>query len=156
MKKNTPFAVTSGFAATLTILGMGAISQLSSEWALIMAPFGASCVIVFGLPNSPLAQTKNIVFGHLLTSMVGLSMLTVLGNTLPSLALGVGLGIMLMQLTDTTHPPAGANPLLIVLTDQQWPFLFQTVLPGSLCLVLAAYSYKQLNDKLSQSQRGFF
>ncbi|EJL6401218.1 HPP family protein, partial [Vibrio navarrensis] len=65
MKKNTPFAVTSGFAATLTILGMGAISQISSEWALIMAPFGASCVIAFGLPNSPLAQTKNIVFGHL-------------------------------------------------------------------------------------------
>lgn len=150
------FALTSGFAAALTILCMGVIGEMSKDWVLLMAPFGASCVIAFGLPNSPLAQTKNIVFGHLITTLVGLVMLNILGSTPLSLAMGVGLGITLMQLTDTMHPPAGANPLLVILTGQHWEFVYHTVLPGSLFLVLFAYLYKKLNARLVQSNRGLF
>ncbi|SEG75249.1 HPP family protein [Vibrio hangzhouensis] len=71
MRKHT-FALTSGFAAALTILCMGLIGETSKDWGLLMAPFGASCVIAFGLPNSPLAQAKNIVLGYLITILVGL------------------------------------------------------------------------------------
>ncbi|MCG9752224.1 HPP family protein [Vibrio brasiliensis] len=155
MQKHT-FAVVSGLAAALTIYLMGLVGEASDNWALIMAPFGASCVIAFGLPNSPLARPKNIILGHLITTFVGLFILNTLGSNPQSLAIGVGLGITLMLATDTTHPPAGANPLLVILTGQHWEFLYQTVLPGSLALVLSAYLYKRANNKLSQSNRGLF
>jgi len=146
MRKHT-FALFSGTAATLTIFFMGLIGKMSENWILLMAPFGASCVIAFGLPNSPLAQAKNIVLGHLFTTLVGLVMLNFLGSSPLSLALGVGIGIAVMLITDTTHPPAGANPLLVMLTEQHWDFVYHTVIPGSVFLVLIAQLYKKLYIK---------
>ncbi|WP_375748122.1 HPP family protein [Vibrio sp. HN007] len=148
MRKHA-FALISGFAAALTIFFMGLIGEMSTDWVLLMAPFGASCVIAFGLPNSPLAQPKNIVLGHLITTIVGLVMLNILGSSPLSLALGVGIGIALMLITDTTHPPAGANPLLVMLTEQHWDFVSHTVLPGSVFLVLSAHLYKKLYIKFA-------
>lgn len=146
MRKHA-FALFSGFSAAFTIFFMALIGEMSNDWILLMAPFGASCVLVFGLPNSPLAQAKNIVLGHLITTLVGLVMLNILGSSPLSLASGVGIGITLMLITETTHPPAGANPLLVMLTEQHWDFIYQTVLPGTVFLVLSAYLYKKIYIK---------
>jgi CBS-domain-containing membrane protein len=60
------------------------------------------------------------------------------------LALGVGLAITLMHRMALIHPPAGANPLLVLMTGQEWPFLWQTVLPGALLLILLSHGFQRL------------
>lgn len=100
-----------GLGAAIAIFVLCVSSDLLHGAVFIMAPFGATTVLVFGLPNSPLAQPKNVIFGHLITALIGLIFLHSFGVTSFSLALATGLGVASMMLTDTTHPPAGANPL---------------------------------------------
>ncbi|MCT8467477.1 HPP family protein [Chromohalobacter canadensis] len=109
-----------------------------------MAPFGATMVILFGLPSSPLAQPRNILFGHLITSAVGMIVLHTLGVSPLSLGLAVGLGIFCMLITETTHPPAGANPLVIMLTGQSWQFLLFPVGIGALAILGFGLIYHRL------------
>lgn len=117
-----------------------------SKWAnnpFIMAPFGASCVLLFAVSQSPLAQPRNVIFGHLIAAFVGLTFLELFGNGFISTAVAVGIAIFLMQATRCVHPPAGANPLVILLTANQmhydWQFLLFPVLSGAIVLVLIAY-----------------
>ncbi|MGL4757220.1 MAG: HPP family protein, partial [Aeromonadaceae bacterium] len=128
-------AILAGSGAALAIFTLCELSVLQQR-ALLMAPFGATAVLLFALPQSPLAQAKNVIFGHLITAFVGLAVLHSVGVTPVTLALATGAAIALMLLTDTTHPPAGANPLLIMLTHQAWPFLITPVLSGAILLVL--------------------
>ncbi len=105
----------------------------------IMVPFGATCVLAFALPESPLAQPRHIVGGHLVTAGVGLAVLYFLGQGIWVSALAVALGIVCMQILRVTHPPAGANPLLILALEPSWLFLISPVLLGSLMIVLISY-----------------
>ena len=133
-----------GAAAAIGVIGM-----LSSATAVpwLMAPFGATAVLVFGLPDSPLAQPRNVVLGHLLTSLVGLVFLTVLGPSWWSVALAVSTAIAVMQLTRTVHPPAGANPLVVMLSGASWSFLAAPVLIGSVAIVLIALLCNNLSSE---------
>lgn len=133
-------ALFAGVGAALCITGLSLMGTLQdSIW--LMAPFGATMVILFGLPASPLAQPRNIILGHLLTSAVGLSVASVVGVHTWSLGLAVGLAVMLMLLTHTTHPPAGANPLIIMFSGEGWDFLLTPVAAGTLTIVLFGYLY---------------
>ncbi|NEW09200.1 HPP family protein [Paenibacillus sp. SYP-B3998] len=129
-----------GFLAILICSLFGDAAKIS----LLMAPFGASCVIAFALPQSPLAQPRSLVGGHVLSTLIGLSALTAFGTHAWSMALAVGAAITLMQLTRTLHPPAGADPLLVMLTGAKWSFLFTPVLLGALVLVLVALCYHRV------------
>lgn len=60
------------------------------------------------------------------------------------MAAGVGLAIAGMLLTDTLHPPAGANPIVVVLSHATWGFLLAPVLAGTLCIVLIGVLYHRL------------
>ncbi|MCJ2131155.1 HPP family protein [Methylobacterium sp. E-045] len=104
--------------------------------SLLIAPFGASCVLVFGLPRSPLAQPRNVVGGHVISSAVGLICLSVLGASPVSFGLGVGVAIAVMLLTRTTHPPAGADPIVVILVGASWQFLFLPAFSGALIIVI--------------------
>lgn len=136
-------ALLAGLGAALAIALLGWL-DLGWQLSLLMAPFGASCVLLFSLPESPLARPQNVLGGHLLAATVGLLVQELPLPLALQLALGVGLAIALMQGLRLIHPPAGANPLLVLLTDQSWPFLWQTVLPGALLLVLIAAGYRRL------------
>jgi CBS-domain-containing membrane protein len=141
-------ALFSGLGASLAI---GVLSYADTEIlnaALLMAPFGATTVLVFGVPDSPLAQPKNVIFGHLLTAFIGVVFVQFVGVTPLSLAMATGLAVSMMLLTKTTHPPAGANPLLIMLTGQSWGFLFTPVLIGAIVIVLVGKSMNTLRRKL--------
>ena len=140
-----------GSALAIVILALLDNAQLQHIW--IMAPFGASAVLVFGVPDSPLAQPKNVILGHLLTAFIGLIFLTNFSVTPITLALATGLGVSAMLLSKTTHPPAGANPLLIMLTGQSWSFLLTPVLSGAIVIVLCGMLMTKLRGKfLSQTQ----
>lgn len=133
-------ALIAGIGATLCTLVLTHLDEWQHElW--LMAPFGATMVILFGLPANPLAQPKNIILGHLLTTLVGLVVLHTWGMTPLSLSVAVGMAISLMLLTKTTHPPAGANPLVVMLTAQDWPFLIAPVLTGALLITLSGWLY---------------
>jgi CBS-domain-containing membrane protein len=143
------FSFIAGFGAFIAIFILAFLNEVTSEGLWLMAPFGATAVLVFGIPKSPLAQPKNVILGHLITAIVGLSFVS-LGVISPwTMALATGIGVSLMLLTNTTHPPAGANPLLILMTQQDWPFLFNPVLAGAISIVLVGWAINILRNKVA-------
>ncbi|HGH6014535.1 TPA: HPP family protein [Vibrio mimicus] len=142
--------VISIFAGVGAFLAIGLLTFLDSTLtnvALLMAPFGATAVLVFGVPDSPLAQPKNVIFGHLITAFVGIFFTQFIGVSSLSLALATGIAVSAMLLTKTTHPPAGANPLLIMLAGQSWTFLVTPVLLGAVLIVLVGKSMQVLHKQ---------
>ncbi|MFM2408928.1 MAG: hypothetical protein RL358_1670 [Pseudomonadota bacterium] len=108
---------------------------------LILGSFGASCVLLFGFPDVPFSQPRNVIVGHVLSSFVGLAILAIFGAHSWSLALAVGTAIALMMLARTVHPPAGSNPVIVFLTKPAWGFLLYPTLFGAIILVLIALIY---------------
>ncbi|WP_439622923.1 HPP family protein [Shinella sp.] len=129
-----------GFGGFLVIYLLAGLTD-RFDWPLLVAPFGASCVLVFALPQSPLARPKNLVFGHLISAFIGLCVLALLGPGPLSLAIAVGLAIAAMQATDTLHPPAGADPIVVLLSGASWSFLVFPILAGTLAIFAVAWVY---------------
>ncbi len=134
--KNLLTALFAGLGAALAIGFLSLFETSTGELALLMAPFGATAVLVFGVPGSPLAQPKNVIVGHLLTALIGVLFANYLPINAITLAIATGAGVSGMLLTRTTHPPAGANPILIMLSGQSWWFLVTPVLVGTLVIVV--------------------
>lgn len=96
-----------GFGAFVAIFILAFLNEITSEGLWLMAPFGATAVLVFGIPQSLLAQPKNVIFGHLITAIVGLSFV-IFGIIVPrtmALATGIGVSRMLLQVL-LIHQPA--------------------------------------------------
>lgn len=129
-------AVMAGIGACMGIGLLGLVEQSNPELAVLMAPFGATAVLIFALPNSPLAQPVNVIFGHLITASIGLVFVHFADVTPVTIGVASGLAVAAMVLTNTIHPPAGANPILIMLTTQSWEFLIAPVMIGAVVLVL--------------------
>ena len=133
-----------GFAA-ICLLGL---AGTGIHQTVLIAPFGASCVLLFAAPESPFAQPRNLVCGHLLTASVGLAMLWLFGNSIWSIGLAVGLVIALMELSRTVHPPAGANPVVIMLGGKMKLFFLLTpVLLGVAILLVLALLVNNLSGR---------
>jgi CBS-domain-containing membrane protein len=115
---------------------------------LMLAPFTTSIVLVMSARGSAFARPRNVVGGHVLSALAGLVVLHVLGETPWFAALAVGIAIAAMQATDTMHPPAGINALIMVVAHPAWTFLFVPVLAGAICLVLFARGYHAMVDWL--------
>lgn len=133
--KKIIFPIMAGTFATLTIGVLAYLGSATNSVLWLMAPFGATVVLVFGVPKSPLAQPKNVIVGHLLTAFIGVLFVEYVGVEPWSLAIATGLAVTIMLLTNTTHPPAGANPMVIMLSGQSWAFLFNPVLIGACVIV---------------------
>lgn len=111
---------------------------------LIIPPFGATVVLALGVHESPLAQPRNILGGHMIAGIIGVGALVLLGDAWWAMALAVGTAIAAMQLTRTVHPPAGANPILIMLGGADWSFLLLPLLAGTSALVVFAVVFNKL------------
>lgn len=127
----------------LGILLLGVLSKVSGN-PLLIAPFGATCVLLFAVPESPLAQPRAVLGGHLLATLIGLACLAAFGSDWTSIASAVGLSIGVMQLTRTVHPPAGATPIVVVMSGAPWHFLVSPVLVGCGLLVVLALVFNNL------------
>lgn len=125
------------------MLALGLLSEYSG-YTLLIAPFGASSFLLFGFPASPLVRKRNLVGGHLLTAMVGLLFLTFAPSSTLMMALAVGLGAFLMLATGTSHPPAGANPIVIMMTNAHWQFLLTPILAGVIFLLAVGFLHKSI------------
>ena len=106
---------------------------------VIMAPFGATCVLLFALPTAPLAQPRSVIGGHFISALIGILVINLFGDGLIFIALATGLSIAAMQFLRVVHAPAGANPVLIIMSGiNDYTFLFTPVLIGSVLLVAVA------------------
>ncbi|MGE7696019.1 HPP family protein [Lysinibacillus sp. NPDC094177] len=112
----------------------------------LMASLGGSCVLVFVVWNAPLSQPRNIIGGHLISAFIGLIMYSLLGTSIVSISLGVGLTIFLMSLLGIIHPPAGANPIIIILGGYGWNYLVMPVLIGALIIVFFGLVINNLRE----------
>lgn len=148
-------AMVAGLGAMVCITALSGLTRLDGSMIGLMAPFGATMVILFGLPESPLAQPRNILLGHLLTSAIGLGVVTLLGVSPWTLGLAVGLAVAAMLVTNTTHPPAGANPLLVMLTGESWDFLLAPVTLGALLILVFGFVYHRLISGVSYPKRWY-
>ena len=96
-------------------------------------------VLLYGYPESPFAQPKNVFFGHLITAIVGLIILNFVQLpifiTIPA---AVGFGVGLMILFNVTHPPAGGNPIIVIVGSVSFDYLFSPVITGSIIIILSA------------------
>lgn len=133
--------------SALTIGGVALMDRyLGSpmDLPLIIAPFGASAVLVFGAPASPLAKPRNVIGSHVLSALVGVFFAQNFGTCVPlAAACAVATAIVLMLLTGTLHPPGGATALIAVIGGPQIShlgYLFALVpcFTGSLIVVVAA------------------
>ncbi|WP_458232545.1 HPP family protein [Roseateles sp. P5_E8] len=137
--------------ACLGLLCAGLLSRAAMPAGLpwLVAPIGASAVLVFGVPASPLAQPWAVVGGNTVSALVGIACMNWLPlPPLPTAAVAVALAIALMFLLRCLHPPGGAAGLLMVLTaTHDWHFAFVPVALNSLLLVLAGMAYNTLTGR---------
>ena len=143
---NKLFPVIAGLGATLAIGVLAYLDQNTEAGLWLMAPFGATTVLVFGVPASPLAQPKNVIVGHVLSSTIGVIFYSYIGVFPWSLALATGLAVMVMLATKTTHPPAGADPILIMLLGKSWSFILTPVFAGAVTIVLIGAYVNRLSE----------
>ncbi|WP_127531016.1 HPP family protein [Paenibacillus kobensis] len=136
-----------GFIGGSAAIGLLAYLTHLTTSVWLMAPFGASCVLAFGLWDAPLSQPRNIIGGHLVSTAAGLLLVHLFGSEYWVLGVGVGLAIALMHVTRTTHPPAGADPIVVILAGSPWSFLFHPVLIGSVAIVLLALLINNLDPQ---------
>jgi CBS domain-containing membrane protein len=138
--------------ATLGLL----VAALVSRWAgaqlaispWLAAPLGASAVLVFAVPASPLAQPWSVIGGNTLSALVGLACARLLPDAALAAAVAVGAAIALMFLLRCLHPPGGATALLAVLTHAtDWRFALLPVLLNSALLVLVGVAYNSLTGR---------
>jgi len=131
------YAIWSFLSGTVGILAICKITALVGH-PLLIGSFGASAVLLFGATDSPLAQPRNLVGGHLVSAGVAVLVVACLGSTPSAMALAVGLAIFVMNLTHTTHPPGGATALIGVQAAAGPEFILLPVLAGALILLVTA------------------
>ena len=128
------------FAGVFSIITISILTILTykTEFGIfLIASFGSSMVLLYGYPESPFAQPKNIFFGHLLTAIVGLIFLYFVPLPLfLIIPLAVGFGVSLMILLNVTHPPAGGNPIIVIMGSVSIDYLLNPVIIGTIIILL--------------------
>lgn len=132
-------ALIAGFFSAFTIGILTILTYKSTLGYFIAASFGSSMVLLFGFPESPFAQPKNVFFGHLCTALVGV----IFVNFVPlpiyiNIALGVGAGVFLMILFNIVHPPAGGNPIMVIIGSASYDYLVSPIIFGCIIILLLA------------------
>ena len=130
-------------------LGIGLCAFVTNiyEVPLLIAPFGASCVLLFNFPQSPLSQPAHVVGGHILATGIALLLRSFLPNEWYFIALSVGLIVLILSWLRMAHPPAGADPIVVFIDNPSWDFIFLPVGLGSIMLILIAIFTHNLPPK---------
>ena len=136
-----------GAGVTIGILGYITYESILSDtnyglW--LLASFGSTVVVVFGYPSNTFSQPKNVFFGHLVTALVGIIFVIFLQVNFITMGLAVGTGIMLMMFLDITHPPAGGNPIVVMIGGVSFQFLIFPVMVGAITIIIGGIIYNSL------------
>nr|WP_068429529.1 HPP family protein [Magnetospirillum sp. XM-1]CUW37749.1 conserved membrane protein of unknown function \ len=126
-----------GLGVVLALSTVAMLDQVTGA-PMLAAPLGASAVLVFGMPDSPLSQPSSVIGSHLIATFIGLLFDHFLPGGWISMVLSVAVVMVVLAGLRLTHPPAGADPLVVMMTHPGWGFLFMPVLIGALTLVAVA------------------
>ena len=140
-------ALLSALGALIFISFLAFLDRSFEGMIWLIPPFGASMVLVMAVHESPLAKPKKILLGHILSALSGVIILYLIGDNFLALGIAVALAVFVMIVTDTIHPPAGANPIIVILTGQGISFVLFPVAVGAFMLVIFAYLYNKLLKK---------
>ncbi|MEO5376435.1 MAG: HPP family protein [Magnetococcus sp. DMHC-6] len=137
-------------------MGIGLVGWLDhfylsgTDLTLMIGSFGASAVLIYGAPASPLAQPRNLLGGHLFSALVGVTIFKIF-SAQPWLAaaLAVSLAIVVMHLTSTLHPPGGATALIAVIGSHKihalgFIYALIPVLLGAFLMLIVAVGVNNL------------
>lgn len=118
----------------------------------LVAPFGASSVLLFAVPNSPLAQPWSALVGNVLAALIGVAVSLTIADPVLRISLAVGLAVSATILCRAVHPPAGAVAMTAAMSPNAvhhlgfW-FALSPVATGTVSLVLIAALYARLTGR---------
>jgi CBS-domain-containing membrane protein len=138
------FAVLAGAVGGAIAIASMEMFSATTAYPLVAIPFATSIVTVLGLPKAAPAQPRALIGGHLLSTLVGLLVLKLCGPEPWAAALAVGLAMVAMHLTGTFHPPAGIDPMVVVVNNMPWSFLIAPIGAGAVLLTLFAFAWHNL------------
>lgn len=144
------------FSFVGAFVGIGLIAFIQSKFltdfenVFLIGSFGASAVLLYGATNSPLSQPRNLIGGHLVSSLIGVTIYKCLPDVIWLTApLSVATSIVVMQITRTIHPPGGASALIAVIGTEKikalgyW-YILSPVLVGALILLVTALIFNNI------------
>jgi CBS-domain-containing membrane protein len=137
-------AILAGAAGGAVAIAIMEAFSARTAFPLVAIPFATSIVTVLGSPKAEPAQPRALIGGHLVSTVVGLLIAKLCGPAPWAAALAVGLAMIAMHLTGTFHPPAGIDPLVVVVNNMSWSFLVAPVGVGSVLLALFAFAWHNL------------
>lgn len=136
--------------------GIGIIGFINSKYFVLndnlflIGSFGASSVLIYGAINSPLAQPRNLIGGHLVCAVIGVTIHKLIPNEIwLSSALSVSLSIVMMQITKTLHPPGGATALIANIGSEKvrnlgYMYVLSPVFTGVMILFIVALIFNNI------------
>ena len=104
---------------------------------MAMGPLGASCILVFAAHNGPLSQPRQVIGGHILSTVTGLIIWSIFGKSLFIIIISLVVVLILMSLTKTIHPPAAASALVAINFETGWGYLVPIVIGVSFIIVIS-------------------
>jgi CBS-domain-containing membrane protein len=140
------------------LIGIGAVSYINyklldgTDLVMIVGSFGASAVLIYGVTQSPLAQPRNLVGGHFVSALVGVTFQMTMGDVRwLAGAMAVAMAIVVMQVTRTIHPPAGATAFIAVIGSEKihnlgYLYAVIPVATGALIMLLVALVVNNLSS----------
>lgn len=137
-RKSQIFLATMG--AVFAVSGLAYVA-MSMQSLLLLGSFGASALLLFALPDTPLAQPRSVVGGHVFASLIAMGCLLLFGPQWWAVGLATGLAVGVMMLTRTVHPPAGSNAIIVFLTKPTLGYLMFSTVSGTILLVISAIIY---------------
>ena len=141
-----------------SFVGIGILAYIQSihfkgnDAVYLIGSFGASSVLVYGIIQSPFSQPRNLVGGHLISALVGVTIHKLVPDILWLAApLAVSFSIIFMQITKTLHPPGGATALIAIIGSDKikslgYMYVLSPVLIGVLILLLTALVFNNMTS----------
>ena len=130
-------SILAGLFSSITIGILTLLTYKTSYGVFLIASFGSSMVLLYGYPESPFAQPKNIFFGHLATSLAGIFVLYFVPLPLYlNLPIAVGAGVFLMIMLNITHPPAGGNPIIVIMGSVSLDYIINPIISGTIIVLI--------------------
>ena len=134
----------------------------SNDNLFLIGSFGASSVLIYGIINSPLAQPRNLIGGHLICATVGVTVQVLIPDQMWLAAgLAVSISIVMMQVTKTLHPPGGATALIAIIGSEKikslgyW-YVVSPIFAGVLILFLVALIFNNITPYRSYPSKKFW